>query len=94
MMLVIKILGTAGLLGAACFLGVLYLGSLCQKKGLFIIVQAADEAEQIVEDHSGDIGLAPSALDPADRPCETVSNVEAGGGLQANSSAPAGVNFT
>jgi hypothetical protein len=88
MMLFIEILGTVGLLGAACFLGVLYLGSLCQQKGMFIIVQAADEAEQVVQDHSGDVGLAP--LDPTDQPCGTASNVEAGGGHHANNSASTG----
>jgi hypothetical protein len=94
MMLLIEIVGTIGLLGAACFLGVLYLGSLCQQNGMFIIVQAADEAEQIVQDHSGDAGLAPNSLDPADQPCGTASNVEAGGDPQANSSASTGVKLT
>jgi hypothetical protein len=76
MWLFIEILGTVGLLGAACFLGVLYLGSLCQQKGMFIIVQAADEAEL---DHSADVGLAPGSIDPANQPCGTVSNIEAAG---------------
>ena len=37
-MLVILIFAAVGLLSAACLLGVLYLGSLCQREGVTIVI--------------------------------------------------------
>ena len=38
MMLVVWILAAVGLVSAACLLGVLYLGSLCQREGVTIVI--------------------------------------------------------
>ena len=61
MMLVIWILAAVGLLSAACFLGVLYLGSLCQREGVTIVIVPENRSGGFRSVETDDKGVARSS---------------------------------